>query len=196
MGGTAGEAGGNEGCRASVPRLTRMRPPVVKRQTTPRSGLLLFFRRVGLGAVGIRFRALTSCPSMRYRRPVSAPHTYGGSLACEAATARDQGWSCATSKPLGALVPASSKKRLSGSRSPVRRRCGGGAAHVQQTRPSSGMEAPERASHQRAGIRETGLWADVRSTPPLLSPARACAAGCSQRRPVRRQAHACRALTR
>src|SRR5437867_3434250 len=39
-----------------------MRPPVVKRQTTPRSGLLLFFRRVGLGVVGLRFRALTSFP--------------------------------------------------------------------------------------------------------------------------------------
>jgi hypothetical protein len=55
---------------------TRMRPPVVKRQTTPRSGLLLFFRRVSLGAVGLRFRALTSFRSMRYRRSMSAPNTY------------------------------------------------------------------------------------------------------------------------
>ena len=41
---------------------TLMRPPVVKRQTSPRSGFLAFFRWVGPGAIGIQYRALTSFP--------------------------------------------------------------------------------------------------------------------------------------
>jgi hypothetical protein len=61
----AGVARREPGRRGTGARLglTRMRPPAVKRQTPPRSGLLLFFRRVGLGVVGLRFRALTSFPS-------------------------------------------------------------------------------------------------------------------------------------
>jgi hypothetical protein len=66
---------------ALYPHRTRMRPPVVQRQTAPRSGRLLFFRRVGLGAVGLRVRALTAFPSRRSRRPMSAPTTACGALA-------------------------------------------------------------------------------------------------------------------
>jgi hypothetical protein len=44
-------------------RRTRMRPPVVKRQTPPRSGFLLFFSALFPGKVSIRARGLTSFPS-------------------------------------------------------------------------------------------------------------------------------------
>jgi hypothetical protein len=45
------------------PGRSRMRPPGIKRQTTPEERTLAFFRRVGLGVVGIRLRALTAFPS-------------------------------------------------------------------------------------------------------------------------------------
>jgi hypothetical protein len=44
--------------RQSPPSRTRMRTPVVKRQTPPKSGFLTFFRWVGPGAVGIQSRVL------------------------------------------------------------------------------------------------------------------------------------------
>jgi hypothetical protein len=52
-----------EGGAALLPGRTRMRPPVVKRPTTPRSGVLLFFSAVFPGKVSVRARGLTSLPS-------------------------------------------------------------------------------------------------------------------------------------
>jgi hypothetical protein len=79
--------------------------------------------------------------------------------------------------------------------SPVSLRFGGGAAHVHQARRSSVLEEPARASHQRAGIREKGRWAQVRSRTPRVRPMRTAAPGCSHRRPVRRQVHPLRSMT-
>jgi hypothetical protein len=66
----------------------------------------------------------------------------------------EPGIALATEKPSGALLPSSSKRWLNRDCSPVSARCGGGAAHVQHTRPSSSIEEPERASNQCAGIRD------------------------------------------
>ena len=54
--------------------LTLMRPPVVKRQTTPRSGCFLFFRCVGSGAVTLWQRVLTSFPSVDETQRVCTKH--------------------------------------------------------------------------------------------------------------------------
>jgi hypothetical protein len=71
-----------------------------------------------------------------------------------AATAQGSWASGAPEPPLSARVPSASKRGLSGSRSPVSPRCGGGAAHGCQAPPASGCEEPARASTPRAGLRE------------------------------------------
>ena len=61
------------------------------------------------------------------------------------------------------LVPAYAKRRLHDMRAPVRLRLGGGAAHVNRTRLSPYVTAPERMSKQGAGLRVNGLWTPQRS---------------------------------
>lgn len=107
-----------------------MRPPVVKRPTTPASGIFPLF-------LGSRSRRLGACPDFisvcRYRLNVSAPHPYGGAVAIEAATAARR-WDCLL-RPRNwssALIPSDAKGWLNGDRSPVNTRLGGGAAHVHQ----------------------------------------------------------------
>jgi len=61
-------------------RRTLMRPPVVKKHTTPRSGFFAIFPLHW----SWRHRSLTTCADLiamgRPRHTVSAPHTYGGSV--------------------------------------------------------------------------------------------------------------------
>jgi hypothetical protein len=56
------------------PRLTLMRTPVVKRQTLPMSGFLVFFRSFHLGAVRLWQRILTSFPSEEQTERVCTKH--------------------------------------------------------------------------------------------------------------------------
>ena len=66
----------------------------------------------------------------RGKTDVSAPHTYGGSVAMVRAVAERAELGSAASQPRGAPMPSSSRRRLNGVRSPGRLRFGGGAAHV------------------------------------------------------------------
>jgi hypothetical protein len=133
------------------PCRTLMWPPGVKRQTILLSGSVSAFSCLRCRRPEAWADSISPC---RCRRHVLAPHTYCGAIACQAATAQDHWCPWATEKPLGALVPSEAKKGLSGFPSPVSRRFGCGAAHVQQPRPSSGIAEPERTSNQRTGIRE------------------------------------------
>src|SRR5712692_7219328 len=81
------------GSLAQNPRRTLMRPPVVKRQTPPRSGFLAFFsawvedkRSQPLATCSV-FIAVYECTN------VAAPNTYGGSLAAETTSAETTQWS-------------------------------------------------------------------------------------------------------
>jgi hypothetical protein len=140
---------------------------VVKRPTPPRSGLWRFFRRVGLGAGGLRCRALTALPSLRYRRPLSAPHTSGGALALALASAEPH----APLRPRHLSVPSSRPTPQGGGTGAVRQGAagaGGGAAHGRRGRPSPPGEAPERGSHhppRAAGAWPRGSWAFPEAAP-------------------------------
>jgi hypothetical protein len=121
---------------------------------SPRSGRLLFFRRVGLGIGDLRCRALPSCPiAVQTARVCTKPvwrFSRPGDGECRDARAS------ATSHHLGPLIPSSAPGRLHGCRAPVRCRLGGGAAPVILVRPSPPMSEPERVSHQPP--RAPGGW--------------------------------------
>jgi hypothetical protein len=133
-----------------------MRSPVVKRQTTPVSGFFAFFPLFQ----GRRRQQPVSCPdfiSVWVQRPCGCTKhvwrlCHHGHGECRGTSA----WSSAASKFLGALVPSYAKRRLSGDRSPVSARLGGGAAHVNQTRLSPQTTAPERVANQPP--RAQGAW--------------------------------------
>jgi hypothetical protein len=154
------------------PRRTRMRPLVVKRPTTPRSGLLLFFRRVGLGAGGLRFRALTAFPSLQYRQPLSAPHTSGGALALALARAEAH----EPLRPRNISVPSYRPPHQGGDTGAVRQ-CAAGAGEGQYT---SALGDHRRRSRSRSGgpitrrgLRGQGLGAPGRARTPCAQQGRA-----------------------
>src|SRR5262245_50017589 len=96
-----------------IPRLNPYEAPRCQETAAPRSGLLLFFRRVGLGTVGLRFRARTAFLSMRYRRPMSAPNTYGGSVVTWVTIAASP-WGYAL-RPRNNVVPSDRPRQRGGS---------------------------------------------------------------------------------
>ena len=133
-----------------------MRSPVVKRQTTPVSGLFALFPLFQ----GRQRQQPGSCPdfiAVWVQRPCGCPkhflrrchHSKG---ACRGTSA----WSSAAEKFLGALVPSYAKRRLSSDCSPVSARLGGGAAHVNRTRLSPQTTEPERVCNQPQ--RAQGAW--------------------------------------
>ena len=89
-----------------------MRPPVVKRQTTPRSGFLAFFP-LGWSR---RSRPLGTCPDLlavcRDRPHVAAPHTAGGSPPAPWRGPRVSARFAAPSHPRCPLLPSSATAGL------------------------------------------------------------------------------------
>ena len=71
---------------------------------------------------------------------------------------------------------------------PVRRRCGGGAAHGHPQGRSPSGQAREQTSQPTRGGRATRLWAQARSATHTGAPGRARWPGSAQRAPVRRPA--------
>jgi hypothetical protein len=142
---------------------TRMRPPVVKRQTPLKSGLCQFFPLwFRLSVVRLWPRVPSSLPwaGAPTRRHHTRMEVHSPQLR---RVQRRLSVVSATEKLLGTRVPSSTKRRLNGRRSRVRLRLGGGAAHVHPTRPSRSGAEPERMSNQRAGLRGNGLCAPQRS---------------------------------
>jgi hypothetical protein len=177
-------------------RRTLMRPPVVKRQTPPQSGLLTFFP---LGWArrsrhpGTRSGLMAVCWGKRY---VSAPPTYGGSTAIEMTMAERRGTGLgdlATSRDphtvlrqrAAARLPCASEGQVRGRGSP-RPRSGACAA-------CTGTGAGVHASAPGQAKAPMGAWAfaDAGSQQGRArSPGSSCGA------PVRPPARPRRALTR
>jgi hypothetical protein len=74
---------------AGCVNLTLMRPPPVKRQSSPLNASGCFFRALTASKVYLRSRALTSLLSLSASR-AAAPDTYRGSIAAQAAMAADR----------------------------------------------------------------------------------------------------------
>jgi hypothetical protein len=92
------------GATGNIGDRTRMKPPRVKRQTAPESGLFSFFPLCR----SRRSRQSVSCPDVisvhRCQPRVAAPHTYGGAVATCMATAELPG-GCAL-RPRNTVVPS------------------------------------------------------------------------------------------
>jgi hypothetical protein len=124
--------------RSSAPaqHLTLMRTPVVKRQTTPRSGFGSFF------PLGFRLSVIRLWQRVLSSLPLAGAPTWLHQTLIEVRSPLCQRvqrplWVVSTTeKPLCTLVPSYAKGRLNGCRSPVSLRLGGGAAHVNSRRLS------------------------------------------------------------
>jgi hypothetical protein len=144
--------------------LTLVRPLVVKRQTTPRSGLLALFP-LGWSR---RRRSPVSCADFiaicRCRQHVAAPNTYCGALAVEMTSAEK--------RPDGALRPRnlsvpSYRPTQQGGCTCAVRQCASGAGEGQHTFPWCDHRRMERSQSgcpiHRSGLRGHGLCAPGRA---------------------------------
>jgi hypothetical protein len=114
---------------ASAPHRTLMRTLIVKRQTTPQSGLLTFFRVPGLGQSTIG--RVSWLAVWRLARPVrgGTTHVLRRAHHRRGACPETPDWLSAASTRLRTLLPAYATGRVTGARAPVSARLGGGAAH-------------------------------------------------------------------
>ena len=165
-----------------------MRPPVVKRQTLPKSGCCHFFSAVLQAKRRPPLATCAVCLAVCWGTNVTAPHTSCGASAIgRAGTER-------MARVRGALETALSPPLVLRTRgaaplwAPVRRRGGGGAAHGHpQGRSPEGQER-EPASKPRRRGRATCRWAQARSSTPERPQGSARRPGGAQRGPGRLQA--------
>ena len=179
--------------QSGTPSRTLMRPPVVKRQTTPRSGLLAFFPPLRSRC---RQQSVAGSDGMSVHRcqpSVAAPHTYGGSIAIEVARAESD--ACRPLRPSNIAVPAYRPTQKRGAM--VRRPCVPGAGEGQHPATlsdsrrldSSGGGVQANAQGQDQAPRSAWAFGDAVEA-SLQRPA----SGWSPRDPVRLQARRRHAL--
>jgi hypothetical protein len=144
---------------------TLMRPPIVKRQTSPQRGFLLFSAENAW-----RSSPLAPCSAVIalgwHSAHVAAPHTYGGSTAMAMARAESRATvfcALATSRDPHAVLLNGGAPRF---RAPVRFRCGCGAAHRHHPSLAPAGSARAQASNPTHRVGAQGLWALERSSTP------------------------------
>jgi hypothetical protein len=164
-----------------------MRTPVVKRQTSPKSGVLRF--SASKVWRGYPLATCSGCISGCWCTNVPAPHTSCGSTASERAVTENVGivlCALATSLYPHAVL---FKRRAAPLGAPVRLRFGGGAAHGHPQGPSRPIQEREQTSTQPRRVRAKRLCAHGRSSTPGGHRFGARWPGGAQGDPVRPQAH-------
>ena len=171
-----------------------MRPPFVKRQTSPTSGFLLFFSAVFPGKVSVRARGLTSFPSTGADEVCCTKHVLR--------FYRHRDGDCRETlscplRPRNISVPSYRPTQQEGCTLSVRQ-LASGSGEGQHTAPWGDHHRMERSRSgcpiNRRELRGYGLCAPGRSLTQRDNHSRALFSGLPRARPVRRQAHPLRSL--
>jgi hypothetical protein len=141
-------------------RITRMRPPVVKRRTSPESGVLRVFPLQWSWRHWSLATGSDLISRRRPRHPVSAPHTDCGSVAMVMASAEKR--SSGSLRPRNLSVPSYRPMQSSGS-----------TLRVRQLAPGSGEGQHTCTGSNARHISRAG--ADVQSKAKGSGPKRLCA---------------------